>query len=298
MKKNGKLLNENSGQEIEFRGKGTGIFIEKKGKGYIFTHNGEDLTGSTYSYIDNVMNANGIVMTKGMNGSKKLVHISDYMPEDDMDESSRNNKRMGESEFQNDRYYLTVDTDERGEYGATLYNYDDEVVWDCDTETASQLIEDGFLKYKPDQDLDRLAKYLSSNQIIPRGSSIDDEKQDMDENRRIKEHKKSKRMMVLENRLRAVIRPIVRGMLSEGNKAKKIKEDVAPVHRFVKYLKTQAEAREIKDKVNKINKDVQVTIKKNTSPKKFGNFGVEVVIPNKILNSELSSQIDYMLDEY
>ncbi len=31
MKKNGKLLNENSGQEIEFRGKGTGIFIEKKG---------------------------------------------------------------------------------------------------------------------------------------------------------------------------------------------------------------------------------------------------------------------------
>lgn len=124
MKKNGKLLNENSGQEIEFRGKGTGIFIEKKGKGYIFTHNGEDLTGSTYSYIDNVMNANGIVMTKGMNGSKKLVHISDYMPEEG----------------------------------------------------------------------------------------------DVEESRYMRESRKSKRRVMLENRLRAVIRPIVRSILNEGKK--------------------------------------------------------------------------------
>tara|TARA_R110000868_G_scaffold12456_22_gene59621 strand:+ start:1246 stop:1857 length:612 start_codon:yes stop_codon:yes gene_type:complete len=127
-------------------------------------------------------------------------------------------RRIRESQFQDDRYYLTVDIDERGEYGATLYDYNDKQVWDCDTETVYELIEDGYLKYKPDQDLDRLTKYLSSNGTIPKGSTIDDEKEDedMEENRRMRENKKSKRRVMLENRLRQVIRPIVRSILKES----------------------------------------------------------------------------------
>ena len=69
-------------------------------------------------------------------------------------------------------YYLVVDMDERGEYGATVYNSNDEQVWDVDTDSMRELIEDGFLKYKADEDLERLTKYLSDNNIIPKDASI------------------------------------------------------------------------------------------------------------------------------
>jgi hypothetical protein len=73
------------------------------------------------------------------------------------------------------KYYLIVDMDERGEYAATVYNHEDEEVWSCDTEFTNELIQDGFLKYKPDEDLSRLTEYLISNSIIPEGSEVIDE---------------------------------------------------------------------------------------------------------------------------
>lgn len=70
-------------------------------------------------------------------------------------------------------YYLVVDMDERGSYGATVYPAQGHSqVWDCDEETVAELIEDGFLKYKPHEDLDRLSKYLSDMKVVRKGSEI------------------------------------------------------------------------------------------------------------------------------
>lgn len=125
-------------------------------------------------------------------------------------------KRFIKENSNSDRFYLTVNLDERGEYSATLYDYDDNEVWDCDYELVSELIDDGYLKYKPDEDLDRLAEYLGSVGVIPRGSTIDPEKEEsMEESRRMYS-RKSGRTKLLESKLRKVIRPIVERMLREG----------------------------------------------------------------------------------
>jgi len=81
-------------------------------------------------------------------------------------------KILREAKSASMEYYLIVDIDERGEYGATVYDPSDKVIWDVDTETVHELIEDGFLKYKPDQDLGRLSKYLADAGVIPKGSEI------------------------------------------------------------------------------------------------------------------------------
>jgi len=160
--------------------------------------------------------------------------IRDEMIDLNIIDPTYNKKRSNVKEDVNadQNYYLNVDLDERGEYAATLYDYDDNVVWDCDTEQVEDMIEGGFLKYKPDQDLDRLAEYLGDLGVIPKGSTIDDEKQedeedDMEENRRMRESKKSNRRIMLENRLRAVIRPIVRRALKDmyGDKSYQLNKE-------------------------------------------------------------------------
>lgn len=73
-------------------------------------------------------------------------------------------------------YYLVVNLDERGEYSATVYNPDDKSVFEIDSaEYMSELIEDGFLKYKADEDLLGLTRYLISVGIIPKYSELHDE---------------------------------------------------------------------------------------------------------------------------
>ena len=124
-------------------------------------------------------------------------------------------KRFIKENSNSDRFYLTVNLDERGDYSATLYDYDDNEVWDCDYELVSELIDDGYLKYKPDEDLDRLAKYLGSVGVIPRGSTIDPEKEEsMEESRRMYS-RKSGRTKLLESKLKKIIKPIVERMLRE-----------------------------------------------------------------------------------
>ena len=70
-------------------------------------------------------------------------------------------------------YYLVVNLDERGLYSADVRNPLDEVVFSIDSaEEMEELIVDGFLKYKADEDLNRLTKYLMNQGIIPNGSQI------------------------------------------------------------------------------------------------------------------------------
>ncbi len=73
----------------------------------------------------------------------------------------------------NTDFYLVVNLDERGEYSADVRNPKDEVVYSIeDSEQMNSLIQDGFLKYKADEDLNRLTKYLMDLGIIPNNSQI------------------------------------------------------------------------------------------------------------------------------
>jgi hypothetical protein len=70
-------------------------------------------------------------------------------------------------------YYLVVNLDERGEYSADVRNPKDETVYSINSaEHMNELIVDGFLKYKADEDLDRLTMYLMDLEIIPIYSQI------------------------------------------------------------------------------------------------------------------------------
>ena len=69
-------------------------------------------------------------------------------------------------------FYIVVDMDERGEYGATIYNSKDEQVWEIETGEVHELQEDGILKYKPHEDLDRLSKYLAQIGKVPEHTNI------------------------------------------------------------------------------------------------------------------------------
>lgn len=92
-----RIMNE---QEITMNGRGTGVTIGHDKKGYFFSYDGENYSGEYFSYIDDVLNSNGIVMTKDKNGNKKLVHLSDYIPEEDIDES----RYMGENRKRKRRF--------------------------------------------------------------------------------------------------------------------------------------------------------------------------------------------------
>jgi hypothetical protein len=75
-------------------------------------------------------------------------------------------------------YYLVVDIDERGEYGASVYNPEDNLVFSInDAEEMNDLIEMGYLESKADEDLDGLTVYLVDRKIIPLGSQVYSEAQ-------------------------------------------------------------------------------------------------------------------------
>lgn len=75
-------------------------------------------------------------------------------------------------------YYLVVDIDERGEYGASVYNPEDNLVFSInDAEEMNDLIEMGYLESKADEDLDGLTVYLVQMKIIPYGSQVYSEAQ-------------------------------------------------------------------------------------------------------------------------
>lgn len=124
-----------------------------------------------------------------------------------------------ESKNAGTEYYLVVDSDERGEYSATVYDTNDNVVWDVDTDGMRQLIDDGFLKYKAHQDLGRLAVHLGDIGIIPKRSTIylerdwEDAKDDLDEQK-----------TSTKTRLKEILRPIVRQILKEAKSSMNLEQ--------------------------------------------------------------------------
>jgi hypothetical protein len=75
-----KVLSE---QDILFNNKPSVYKIGKKGNLFFIDHNGENLTGEYYSYIDNVLNPNGSLMVKNKNGQKKQIFPSDYLSDEE-----------------------------------------------------------------------------------------------------------------------------------------------------------------------------------------------------------------------
>jgi hypothetical protein len=63
-----------------------GLSIFKKGNLQGIKQNGNVILSAEYSYIDDVINHNGMMMVKDKNGNKKLVDIFSYMDSDDEDD--------------------------------------------------------------------------------------------------------------------------------------------------------------------------------------------------------------------
>lgn len=69
-------------------------------------------------------------------------------------------------------FTLTVDLNERGMYRCHVENCVDDVIWECDTEYVEDLQHDGYIKYLPHEDIERLESYLKSIHVIGENSKL------------------------------------------------------------------------------------------------------------------------------
>lgn len=102
-------------------------------------------------------------LTQSEDGDLWLVH------EDELEEW--NAYESGEEKDYN-AFTLIVDLDERGEYQCHIEDCNEDVIWECDTEYVSALQEDGWIKFLPHEDFDRLTAYLISIHIIGETSKL------------------------------------------------------------------------------------------------------------------------------
>jgi hypothetical protein len=102
-------------------------------------------------------------LTQGEDGDLWLIH------EDELEEW--NAYESGEEKDYN-AFTLIVDLDERGEYQCHIEDCNEDVIWECDTEYVSALQDDGWIKFLPHEDFDRLTAYLISIHIIGENSKL------------------------------------------------------------------------------------------------------------------------------
>ena len=102
-------------------------------------------------------------LTQGEDGDLWLIH------EDELEEW---NEYDSEEAIDSDAYTLIVDLDERGEYKCHIENCDEDVVWECGTEDAMSLVEDGFLPCVPHECVEDVLEYLQSHNILGENSKL------------------------------------------------------------------------------------------------------------------------------
>ena len=102
-------------------------------------------------------------LTQSEDGDLWLVH------EDELEEW--NEYESGEEKDYN-AFTLIVDLDERGEYQCHIEDCNEDVIWECDTDYVSALQEDGWIRFLPHEDFDRLIAYLKSIHIIGENSKL------------------------------------------------------------------------------------------------------------------------------
>ena len=116
-----------------------------------------------YNEIRNTSNNELFYLTQGEDGDVWLIH------EDELEEW--NAYESGEEKDYN-AFTLIVDLDERGEYQCHIEDCNEDVIWECDTEYVSALQDDGWIKFLPHEDFDRLTAYLISIHIIGETSKL------------------------------------------------------------------------------------------------------------------------------
>lgn len=102
-------------------------------------------------------------LTQGEDGDLWLIH------EDELEEW--NAYESGEEKDYN-AFTLIVDLDERGEYRCHIEDCNEDVIWEADTDYVSALQEDGWIRFLPHEDFDRLTAYLKSIHIIGENSKL------------------------------------------------------------------------------------------------------------------------------
>jgi hypothetical protein len=102
-------------------------------------------------------------LTQSEDGDLWLVH------EDELEEW--NEYESGEEKDYN-AFTLIVDLDERGEYQCHIEDCNEDVIWECDTDYVSALQEDGWIRFLPHEDFDRLTAYLISIHVIGENSKL------------------------------------------------------------------------------------------------------------------------------
>jgi hypothetical protein len=102
-------------------------------------------------------------LTQTEDGGLWLVH------EDELEEW---NEYDSEEAIDSDAYTLIVDLDERGEYQCHVENCDGDVVWECGTEDAISLVDDGFLPCVPHECVEDVLEYLQSHNILGENAKL------------------------------------------------------------------------------------------------------------------------------
>jgi hypothetical protein len=102
-------------------------------------------------------------LTQSEDGDLWLIH------EDELEEW--NAYESGE-EKDYSAFTLIVDLDERGEYQCHIEDCNEDVIWECDTDYVSALQEDGWIRFLPHEDFDRLNAYLISIHVIGENSKL------------------------------------------------------------------------------------------------------------------------------
>ena len=102
-------------------------------------------------------------LTQTEDGDLWLIH------EDELEEW--NAYESGEEKDYN-AFTLIVDLDERGEYQCHIEDCNEDVIWECDTDYVSALQDDGWIRFLPHEDFDRLTAYLISIHVIGENSKL------------------------------------------------------------------------------------------------------------------------------
>jgi hypothetical protein len=102
-------------------------------------------------------------LTQGEDGDLWLIH------EDELEEW---NEYDSEEAIDSDAFTLVVDLDERGEYKCHVENCDEDVVWECGTEDAMSLVDDGFLPCVPHECVEDVLEYLQSHNVLGENAKL------------------------------------------------------------------------------------------------------------------------------
>jgi hypothetical protein len=102
-------------------------------------------------------------LTQSEDGDLWLIH------EDELEEW---NEYDSEEAIDSDAFTLIVDLDERGEYQCHVENCEENVVWECGTEDAISLVDDGFLPCIPHECVEDVLEYLQSHKILGENSKL------------------------------------------------------------------------------------------------------------------------------